>query len=126
MIGRATTMDGTDAAAVSRRELRAAEVRAHVRSLDDMNRVQFLTVLSGESKEASFDALVAIANAPIPIRLPGESLNKLARGWFERWESGRTAAISDLEAAAQKLRAAVTHARRGLGRRVGRPEPELV
>lgn len=125
MVERSRSMDGENAAAVSRRELRAAEVRSHVRSVDEMNKLRFFRVLIGEAKETSFDAIVAVASAPVPIKLPSGALENLARAWFEAHEPERTGAIASVESAAALLEAASRRARRGLGRRMGRGEPEL-
>ncbi len=96
-----------------------------MRSLDDMNRVQFLRVLVNTEKERGFDAFVAIASSPVPITLPDGALRELARTWFEAHEAERTEAIASVESATALLKAATTRARRGLGRRMGREEPEL-
>ena len=125
MVERSRSMDGENAAAVVRREARAAEVRVHVRSLDDMNKVKFFRVLIGEAKEASFDAIVAVASAPVPIKLPSGALEDLARQWFDAHDAERTGAIASVEAAAGVLQAAAKRGRRGLARRQGREEPEL-
>lgn len=103
------------------RELRARELRDRLGGLDEFRAAQVVRGLVEADKATGLEAVAAVVLAPVPVpELSAGRLEELARRWYEVHEPARITAAEAVEGATVKLGAAVTRARRGLGRRMGK------